>query len=193
METVLDRPGYIKSKECLFMQKCSWFAGLLVLGFSLGCGGSDAKPGGNAPKFEGEVADDAAADSPDAAAADETAMDENATADAADMKDDDVAAVGKPDPFADSADEAPATGSKSAPGGKKAMPKKAASDLATETPPAGIFKGLTNSVLRGARKTMSGSSGPAMSGPPAEPKAEDDPFPNGEPSDKPADKPGKDE
>lgn len=73
------------------------------------------------------------------------------------------------------------------------MPEKAAPGLATETPPAGILKGLTSSVLRGARKTMNGSSKPAMSGPAAEPKAEDDPFPDGEPGDKPADQPGKDQ
>ncbi|HXT60525.1 MAG TPA: hypothetical protein VN699_17925 [Pirellulales bacterium] len=172
------------------MRQCNWywFAGLLIVGFTLGCG-SDTKPGGNssAPKFEGEAADGAAAaneqpaadesDSADAAMPDAT-ENENAVADEAEMKDEAAAAEKSDASDTPAAEEAPVEPQPE--GEKNARPAAKASS-------GGIFKGLTNSVLRGAQKTLNGSAKPAMSGPPAEPKAEDDPFPNGEPSDKPAD------
>jgi hypothetical protein len=167
----------------------NWFAGLLIVGFALGCG-SDAKPGGNsaAPKFEGEAADGAAAatgpSATDESASADAAMpdateNENAKADEAEMKDGEATAAEKPDASDTAAAEEAPVEPKSE-GEKTARPAAKASS-------GGIFKGLTNSVLRGAQKTLNGSAKPSMSGPPAEPKAEDDPFPNGEPSDKPAD------
>ena len=180
------------------MRQCNWyagnwFAGLLIVGFTLGCG-SDTKPGGNssAPKFEGEAADGAAAaneqpaadesDSADAAMPDAT-ENENAVADEAEMKDEAAAAEKSDASDTPAAEEASVEGAPVEPEPAREKTARPAAKASS----GGIFKGLTNSVLRGAQKTLNGSAKPAMSGPPAEPKAEDDPFPNGEPSDKPAD------
>ena len=178
------------------MQRPLLIASLLAASLAIGCG--ETKPGGDsaAPKFESESApaetstsEAAAETTPADAASDEKPAGDNEAAEP-EMKDEEAPAEEKPAAAEEtSADEKPAekpAAEEKAPSDESAAEAEKPAETSTaKRSSGGLFKGLVNSVTRGAKKTIKGAK-PAAETPTAEPKAEDDPFPKGEPSDKPA-------
>ncbi|HVW35824.1 MAG TPA: hypothetical protein VHB99_00925 [Pirellulales bacterium] len=175
------------------MQRSLLIAGLFALSLSLGCSG-ETKPGGDsaAPKFEGETtpADTTPAETAPAETVPGEMPEAEQEAAEPEMKDEAAPAEEKPaaeeNPDEKPAEE-PAAELKPAPSDDAApAAEKPAADSASKRASRGIFKGLVNSVSRGAKKTMKGAK-PAAETPTPEPEAGDDPFPKGEPAEKPAD------
>lgn len=181
------------------MQRSLLIAGLFSLSLSLGCSG-ETKPGGDsaAPKFEGEAtpADATTTETPAETAPADAVPEEMPEAEKEagepEMKDEAAPAEEKPaaedeKPAEEKPAEKSAAESKSAPSdeGEPAAEKPAA-DSASKGASRGIFKGLVNSVARGAKKTINGAK-PVAETPTPEPEAGDDPFPKGEPAEKTAD------